>query len=158
MGDDNPRIMHGVIITVYVDRRTTTVRSSRSFRRNEGTWKRGNDRRASLLAYIRQLRAESIAGDSKRDGVVDVESDNIPERPNPKKKKRRWIRKMMSKLRLQFLRPFRRKNRTWKYREFVPDEEEGKAKSKAYSSDLWKKLKNVVGGLSRGCVRRRRDS
>ncbi|KAG2304853.1 hypothetical protein Bca52824_033504 [Brassica carinata] len=30
-----------------------------------------------MLTYIRQLRAESPAGDSKRDGVV---SDNIPER------------------------------------------------------------------------------
>ena len=44
---------------------------------------------------------------------------------------------MMSKFRLPFLRPFRRKNRTWRYRQFVPDEEEGEAKSRAYSSDLW---------------------
>lgn len=43
---------------------------------------------------------------------------------------------MMSKFRLQFLRPFRRKNRTWRYRHFVPDEE-GEAKSKAYNSDIW---------------------
>ncbi|KAG2313519.1 hypothetical protein Bca52824_025076 [Brassica carinata] len=145
MGDENPRIMHGVIITVYVDRQTTTtVRSFRARRKNEVTsWKRGIgrtkgcDRRANLLAYIRQLRAESLAGESKCDGV-DVESENVPDRPNAKKKKRRWIRKMMSKFRLQFLRPFRQKNRRWRYRHFVPDEEgEGEAKSKAYSSDLW---------------------
>ncbi|XP_013718931.1 uncharacterized protein LOC106422696 [Brassica napus] len=161
MGDDNPRIMFGVIISVYVDRQTTTVRSFRARPRNEGMWKRGigrtngYDRRANLLAHIRQLRSENEAGDSKRDGV---ESENVPDRPNAKKKKRRWIRKMMSKFRLPFLRPFRRKNRTWRYRQFVPDEEEGEAKSRAYSSDLWKKLKHVVGGLSRGCIRSRRDS
>ncbi|ESQ27341.1 hypothetical protein EUTSA_v10019253mg [Eutrema salsugineum] len=161
MGDENPRIMFGVIITVYVDREMTTVRSLRARRKNERTWRRdigrtrGYDRRANLLAYIRQLRAESLAGDSKCDGV---ESDITSERPNPKKKKKRWIPKMMSKFRLPFLRPFRRKNRTWRYRQFVPDEEEGEAKSKAYSSDIWKKLKHVVGGLSRGCVRSRRDS
>ncbi|CAH2067761.1 unnamed protein product, partial [Thlaspi arvense] len=161
MGDENPRIMYGVIITVYVDRQTTAVRSFRAIRKNEGTWKReigrtrGYDRRANLLAYIRQLRAESLAGDSKRDGV---ESDNMPERPNPKKKKRRWIRKMMSKFRLPFHRAFRRKNRTWRYRQFIPDKE-GETKSKAYNSDIWKKLKHVVGGLSRGCVRSsRRDT
>ncbi|KAF2562687.1 hypothetical protein F2Q70_00016370, partial [Brassica cretica] len=161
MGDDNPRIMFGVIITVYVDRQTTTVRSFRARPRNDGMWKRGigrtkgYDRRANLLAYIRQLRSESQAGDSKHDGV---ECENVPDRPNAKKKKQRWIRKMMSKFRLPFLRPFRRKNRTWRYRQFVPDEEEGEAKSRAYSSDLWKKLKHVVGGLSRGCIRSRRDS
>lgn len=45
---------------------------------------------------------------------------------------------MMSKIRLPFLRPFRRKNRTWKYRQFAPDEEEeGEAKAKPYRSDLW---------------------
>ncbi|KAF8110158.1 hypothetical protein N665_0087s0036 [Sinapis alba] len=160
MGDENPRVMNGVIITVYVDRQTTTtVRSFRVRPKNEVTWKRGigrtkgYDRRANLLGYIRQLRAESLAGELKYDGV---ESGNVPDRPNLKKKKRRWIRKMMSKFRLQFLRPFRQKNRTWRYRHFVPDEEEGEAKSKAYSSDLWKKLKNVVGGLSRGCIRRRK--
>ncbi|KAJ4909140.1 Uncharacterized protein Rs2_03761 [Raphanus sativus] len=161
--DENPRVMYGVIITVYIDRQTTkTVRSFRARRENEGTWwkrgigrTKGYDRRANLLAYIRQLRSESLAGESKRDGV---ESENVPDRPNVKKKKRRWIRKMMSKFRLPFLRPFRRKNRTWRYRHFVPDEEEGEAKSKAHNSDLWKKLKNVVGGLSRGCIRRRRDS
>ncbi|KAL1214606.1 hypothetical protein V5N11_007500 [Cardamine amara subsp. amara] len=162
MGDENPRIMDGVIITVYVDRQTTSVRSFQARSKNEGGIgrTRGYDRRANLLAYIRQMRAESLAGDSKRDGV-DVETDNKPELPNPKKKKkkkRRWIRKMMSKFRLPFLRPFRRKNRTWRYRQFVPDEEEGEAKSKAYNSSLWKKLKHMVGGLSRGCIRRRGDS
>ncbi|XP_048591587.1 uncharacterized protein LOC125576204 [Brassica napus] len=160
MGDDNPRIMHGVIITVYVDRRTTPVRSFRVRRRNECTWNReigrarGYDRRANLLAYIRQMRAESLARDSKDEDDV-VENNIKPER----KKKRRWLRKMMSKLRLPFLRPFRRKNRTWKYRHFAPDEEEeGEAKNKPYRSDLWKKLKHVVGGLSRGCIRSRRNA
>ncbi|WZZ33975.1 hypothetical protein YC2023_017376 [Brassica napus] len=87
MGDDNPRIMFGVIITVYVDRQTTTVRSFRARPRNDGMWKRGigrtkgYDRRANLLAYIRQLRSESQAGDSKHDGV---ECENVPDRPNAK--------------------------------------------------------------------------
>lgn len=93
MGDENPRIMYGVIITVYVDRQTTTVRSFQARRKNvrerfiERTWKReigktcGYDRRANLLAYIRQLRADSLTGDSKRGGG---ESDNKPERSNPK--------------------------------------------------------------------------
>ncbi|CAN7065402.1 hypothetical protein Bca4012_102177 [Brassica carinata] len=141
MGDENPRIMYGVIITVYVDRQTTTpVRSFRARRRNECTWNRetgrarGYDRRANLLAYIRGMRAESLAGDLKGDDDV-VESNSKPER---KKKKRRWLKKMMSKIRLPFLRPFRRKNRTWKYRQFAPDEEEeGEAKAKPYRSDLW---------------------
>ncbi|CAA7013385.1 unnamed protein product [Microthlaspi erraticum] len=167
MGDENPRIMYGVIITVYVDREATTVRSFRRRQKNEWesfverTWKReigkirGYDRRASLLAYLRQMRAESLAGESKRD---DGESDDKSEQPKPKKKKRRWYRKMKSKFRLPFLRAFRRKNRTWRYRHFVPDEE-GEAKSKAHNSDIWKKLKHMVGGLSRGCVgSRRRDS
>ncbi|KAH0920339.1 hypothetical protein HID58_027999, partial [Brassica napus] len=157
MGDDNPRIMHGVIITVYVDRRTTPVRSFRVRRRNECTWNReigrarGYDRRANLLAYIRQMRAESLARDSKDEDDV-VENNIKPERKlfrieviilhfllfKKWKKKRRWLRKMMSKLRLPFLRPFRRKNRTWKYRHFAPDEEEeGEAKNKPYRSDLW---------------------
>ncbi|KAG2322709.1 hypothetical protein Bca52824_015922 [Brassica carinata] len=133
MGDENPRIMYGVIITVYVDRRTT-VRSFRAGRRNECTWKReigmtgGYDRRAYLLARIRQLRAEGLACDLKGDDHV-VESNNKPER---KTKKRRWLRKVVSQFRL----PFRRENKTWKYRHFDPDEEEGKTKSKAYSSDL----------------------
>ncbi|CAN6938831.1 unnamed protein product [Brassica oleracea] len=140
MGDENPRIMYGVIITVYVDRQTTPVRSFRARRRNECTWNReigrtrGYDRRANLLAYIREKRAESLAGDLKGDDDV-VESNSKPER---KKKKRRWLKKMMSKIRLPFLRPFRRKNRTWKYRQFAPDEEEeGEAKGKPYRSDLW---------------------
>ncbi|XP_033131944.1 uncharacterized protein LOC117126866 [Brassica rapa] len=164
MGDDNPRIMHGVIITVYVDRRTSPVRSFRARRRNECTWNReigrarGYDRRANLLAYIREMKAESLAGDLKGDD--DVVESNI--KPGGsfllilkwQKKKRRWLRKIMSKLR-----PFRRKNRTWKYRHFAPDEEEeGEAKSKPYRSDLWKKLKQVVGGLSRGCIRSRRNA
>ncbi|CAF2205135.1 unnamed protein product [Brassica napus] len=151
MGDDNPRIMHGVIITVYVDRRTSPVRSFRARRRNECTWNReigrarGYDRRANLLAYIREMKAESLAGDLKGDD--DVVESNI-------KPGGRWLRKIMSKLR-----PFRRKNRTWKYRHFAPDEEEeGEAKSKPYRSDLWKKLKQVVGGLSRGCIRSRRNA
>ncbi|CAA0340190.1 unnamed protein product [Arabidopsis thaliana] len=171
MGYENPRTMYGVIITVYVDRQTTTVRSFQGRQKNdegerfiERTWKRGigkirgYDRRANLLAYIRQKRAESLTGDSKCDVV---ESDNKPERlsPSPKKKKRRWIRRMMSKFRLPFLRPFRRKNRTWRYSHFDPDEEEGDARSKAkHNSDIWNKLKHMVGGLSRGCVRSRRDS
>nr|VDD02352.1 unnamed protein product [Brassica rapa] len=164
MGDDNPRIMHGVIITVYVDRRTTLVRSFRVRRRNECTWNReigrarGYDRRANLLAYIRQMRAESLARDSKdEDDVVIILHFLLFKKWQ--KKKRRWLRKMMSKLRLPFLRPFRRKNRTWKYRHFAPDEEEeGEANSKPYRSDLWKKLKHVVGGLSRGCIRSRRNA
>ncbi|CAH8354762.1 unnamed protein product [Eruca vesicaria subsp. sativa] len=123
MGDENPRIMHGVIITVYVDRQTTTARSFRVRRRNECTWDREMGRRANLLAYIRQLRAESLAGDSEGDDAVA--SNNKPER---KKKKLRWIRKMMSKFRIPFLRPLRRKNGTWKYRHFAQDEEEGEAK------------------------------
>lgn len=86
MGDENPRIMYGVIITVYVDRQTTTpVRSFRARRRNECTWNReigrtrGYDRRANLLAYIREKRAESLAGDLKGDDDV-VESNSKPER------------------------------------------------------------------------------
>ncbi|XP_010416736.1 PREDICTED: uncharacterized protein LOC104702562 [Camelina sativa] len=157
MRDANPRVMYGVIITVYVDRQPTTVQSFQGRRKkNEGERReirkaRGYDRRANLLTHIQQLRMGILAGDSKRGG----ESDNKPERPNPKKKKRRWIRKMFRKFRL----PFRRKNRTWKYRQFDPDEEEGEARSKTnHNSDLWNKLKHVVGGLSRGCLRGRRDS
>ncbi|KAJ4874288.1 Uncharacterized protein Rs2_39306 [Raphanus sativus] len=68
---ENPRIMYGVIITVYyVDRQTMTVRSFRAGRGNECTWNREIGRRANLLAYIRQLRAESDV----------VESKNKPER------------------------------------------------------------------------------
>ncbi|CAN8234108.1 unnamed protein product [Cochlearia groenlandica] len=155
MRDENPRIMYGVIITVYVDRQTSTVRSFGARRGNEEMGKtRGNDRRANLLAYIRQLRDESLAGDSR---CHDGESGNKSERPNSKKKRRRWIIKMMSKLRLSSF--FRRKNRVWRYCEFVPDDEyeEGEAKTK-YNSHLWKKLKHMVGGLSRGCIRSRRDS
>lgn len=93
MGDENPRIMYGVIITVYVDREATTVRSFRRRQKNEWesfierTWKReigktrGYDRRASLLAYLRQMRAESLAGESKRD---DGESDGKSEQAKPK--------------------------------------------------------------------------
>lgn len=97
MGNEkNPRIMYGVIITVYVDHETTTVRSFRARRkRNEGerfierNWKReigktrGYDRRANLLEYIRRMRAESLAGDSKCDGG-ESNNKNKPERPNPK--------------------------------------------------------------------------
>lgn len=87
--DENPRVMYGVIITVYIDRQTTkTVRSFRARRENEGPWwkrgigrTKGYDRRANLLAYIRQLRSESLAGESKRNGV---ESENVPDRPNVK--------------------------------------------------------------------------
>ncbi|VVA95664.1 unnamed protein product [Arabis nemorensis] len=96
MGDKNPRIMYGVIITVYVDRETTTVRSfrRRGKQNNEGerfierNWKReigktrGYDRRATLLAYCRRMRAECLAGDLKRDG--EESENNKTERPNPK--------------------------------------------------------------------------
>ncbi|EOA34064.1 hypothetical protein CARUB_v10021563mg [Capsella rubella] len=162
MGDENPRVMYGVIITVYVDRQTTTVRSfqgrrkkdegdrfiQRTTRMREIGKTLGYDRRANLLANIRQLRSASLTGGG--------ESDNKPQRPNPKKKKkRRWIRKLFSKFRL----PFRRKNRTWRYRQFDPDEEEGEVTSRTnHNSDLWNKLKHVVGGLSRGCLRSRRES
>ncbi|XP_010471974.1 PREDICTED: uncharacterized protein LOC104751675 [Camelina sativa] len=158
MGHANPRVMYGVIITVYVDRQTTTVPSFQGRRKkDEGERReirktRGYDRRANLLTHIQQLRMGILAGDSKRG---DGESDNKPERPNPKKKKRRWIRKMFRKFRL----PFRRKNRTWRYRQFDPDEEEGEPRSKTnHNSDLWNKLKHAIGGLSRGCLRGRRDS
>ncbi|XP_010428862.1 PREDICTED: uncharacterized protein LOC104713454 [Camelina sativa] len=152
--DANPRVMYGVIITVYVDRQTTTTVPSFQGRRkkNEGERReirmtRGYDRRANLLTHIQQLRMGILAGDGESD-------NNKPERPNPKKKKR-WIRKMFRKFRL----PFRRKNRKWRYRQFDPDEEEGEARCKTnHNSDLWNKLKHMVGGLSRGCLRGRRDS
>ncbi|XP_010521228.1 PREDICTED: uncharacterized protein LOC104800177 isoform X2 [Tarenaya hassleriana] len=163
MVKENPREMQGVIITVYVDRETTAVRSSRPIPANKNkivrrrltdeTGKtRGSDRKARLLAYARELRAAAnLAGDSYGSPRAEKEKKK-------KRKKRKWIRRVVARFRLPFLRLFRRKNPTWRYRRFVPDGEEESVpprKSKACDSEFWKKLKHTLGGISRcGCNKR----